>query len=66
MVVIQPGDNLWTIARRTYGAGWEYTLIYRANRDQIADPDLIYPGQVFVVPEEDLRDADAQGDGAAR
>jgi nucleoid-associated protein YgaU len=66
MVVIQPGDNLWTIARRTYGEGWEYTLIYRANRDQIADPDLIYPGQVFVVPEEDLRDADAQGDGAAR
>ena len=56
MVVIQPGDNLWTIARRTYGQGWEYTLIYRANRDQIRDPDLIYPGQVFVVPEEQRRD----------
>jgi nucleoid-associated protein YgaU len=52
-VVIQPGDNLWTIARRSYGAGWEYTLIYRANRDQIADPDLIYPGQVFVLPEDE-------------
>ncbi|WP_051431984.1 LysM peptidoglycan-binding domain-containing protein [Rhodovibrio salinarum] len=51
MVVIQPGDNLWTIARRIYGQGWEYTLIYRANRDQIGNPDLIYPGQVFVVPE---------------
>jgi nucleoid-associated protein YgaU len=60
MVVIQPGDNLWTIARRTYGQGWEYTLIYRANRDQIRDPDLIYPGQVFVVPEEQRRGA---GDG---
>jgi nucleoid-associated protein YgaU len=58
MVVIQPGDNLWTIARRTYGQGWEYTLIYRANRDQIRDPDLIYPGQVFVVPEEQRRGAD--------
>jgi nucleoid-associated protein YgaU len=57
MVVIQPGDNLWTIARRTYGQGWEYTLIYRANRDQIRDPDLIYPGQVFVVPEEQRREA---------
>ena len=57
MVVIQPGDNLWTIARRTYGQGWEYTLIYRANRDQIRDPDLIYPGQVFVVPEEQRRGA---------
>ena len=55
MVVIQPGDNLWTIARRSYGQGWEYTLIYRANRDQIRDPDLIYPGQVFVVPEEQRR-----------
>lgn len=54
MVVIQPGDNLWTIARRTYGQGWEYTLIYRANRDQIRDPDLIYPGQVFVVPEDQI------------
>ncbi len=57
MVVIQPGDNLWTIARRTYGQGWEYTLIYRANRDQIRDPDLIYPGQVFVVPDEQRRGA---------
>jgi nucleoid-associated protein YgaU len=56
MVVIQPGDNLWTIARRTYGQGWEYTLIYRANRDQIRDPDLIYPGQVFVVPDEEATD----------
>ena len=60
MVVIQPGDNLWTIARRTYGQGWEYTLIYRANRDQIRDPDLIYPGQVFVVPEEQRRQGAGQ------
>jgi nucleoid-associated protein YgaU len=62
MVVIQPGDNLWTIARRSYGQGWEYTLIYRANRDQIRDPDLIYPGQVFVVPEEERRGRELEQD----
>jgi len=53
LVVVQPGGNLWTIARRTYGKGVQYTTIYDANQDQIADPDLIYPGQVFVLPEAD-------------
>jgi nucleoid-associated protein YgaU len=52
LVVVQPGSNLWTIARRTYGQGVQYTTIYNANQDQIADPDLIYPGQVFVLPGE--------------
>lgn len=51
VLVVQPGHNLWTIARRTYGQGWLYTTIFQANRDQIRDPDLIYPGQVFVLPE---------------
>jgi nucleoid-associated protein YgaU len=49
-VVIQPGQNLWRIARYSYGQGIQYTLIYQANRDQIRDPNLIYPGQVFTVP----------------
>ncbi len=49
-VIIQPGDNLWTIARHIYGRGIRYTIIYEANRDQIRDPDLIYPGQVFATP----------------
>ncbi len=49
-VIIQPGDNLWTIARHIYGRGIQYTIIYEANRDQIRDPDLIYPGQVFATP----------------
>lgn len=49
-VVIQPGNNLWRLARRTYGRGIQYTLIFEANRDQIRDPDLIYPGQVFSLP----------------
>ena len=49
-VIIQPGDNLWNIARSIYGRGIRYTVIYEANRDQIRDPDLIYPGQVFTTP----------------
>ena len=50
VVIIQPGDYLWKIARKRYGSGPRYTLIYEANRDQIRDPDLIYPGQIFIVP----------------
>lgn len=49
-VIIQPGDNLWTIARNLYGKGIRYTVIYEANKDQIRDPDLIYPGQIFTTP----------------
>jgi nucleoid-associated protein YgaU len=41
---------LWSLARQRYGSGFEYTLIYEANKDQIRDPDLIYPGQVFTLP----------------
>jgi len=48
-VVVQPGESLWRIARRIHGQGIAYTLIYEANRDQIRDPDLIYPGQVFSL-----------------
>lgn len=50
-VVIRKGDNLWNISRRLYGTGYRYTTIYQANRDQIRNPDLIYPGQVFLTPE---------------
>ena len=50
-VVVQPGNSLWRIARRTYGSGVRYTVIYDANRTLIRDPDVIYPGQVFSVPE---------------
>lgn len=49
-VVVQPGHSLWRIARQAYGGGVLYTLIYTANAEQIRDPDLIYPGQVFQVP----------------
>ncbi|MGJ3230559.1 MAG: LysM peptidoglycan-binding domain-containing protein [Oceanicaulis sp.] len=52
-VVVQPGNSLWRIARRLYGDGFQYTVIYEANREQIRDPNLIYPGQVFSAPSED-------------
>ncbi|MFQ5562831.1 MAG: Ig-like domain-containing protein [Parvularculaceae bacterium] len=52
-VIVQPGNSLWRISRRAYGRGAQYTIIYEANIDQIRDPDLIYPGQIFVVPEEE-------------
>ncbi len=47
---ITRGDNLWRISQRTYGRGERYTVIYDANQTQIRDPDLIYPGQIFVLP----------------
>ena len=49
-VIVQPGNSLWRISRRIYGKGIDYTIIYQANAEQIRDPNLIYPGQVFAIP----------------
>ena len=49
-VIVQPGNSLWRLARRAYGEGVRYTTIFEANKEQIKDPDLIYPGQVFALP----------------
>lgn len=49
---VQPGNSLWVIATGRYGEGLKYHQIFAANRDKIRDPDLIYPGQVFVLPPE--------------
>ncbi len=51
LVIVQPGNSLWRIARQTLGDGIRYAVIYQANADQIRNPDLIYPGQIFMVPE---------------
>ena len=51
LVVVQPGNSLWRIARRTYGDGVRYSIIYAANAGQIRNPDLIYPGQIFHAPQ---------------
>jgi nucleoid-associated protein YgaU len=50
-VVVQPGANLWRIARAVYGRGTRFTVIYAANREQIRDPRRIFPGQIFAVPD---------------
>jgi len=52
-VIVQPGNSLWRIARRSYGQGLLFTVIYEANKGQIRDPDLIYPGQIFALPQSD-------------
>lgn len=49
-VIIRRGDNLWRVSRRMLGRGIAFTTIYEANRDQIQDPSLIFPGQVLQVP----------------
>jgi nucleoid-associated protein YgaU len=51
-ITVNSGDSLWRISSKFYGEGIRYTVIYRANSGQIRDPNLIYPGQVFVVPNE--------------
>lgn len=50
-VVVQRGDNLWQIAREIYGHGTSFTVIYEANRLKITDPNRIYPGQQFLLPQ---------------
>jgi nucleoid-associated protein YgaU len=51
-VIIRRGDTLWRISKRVYGRGMRYSTIYLANQDQIEDPDRIWPGQVFKVPDK--------------
>ena len=50
LVTVQKGYTLWGISRNRYGLGRLYVRIYHENIDQIQDPDLIFPGQIFVVP----------------
>ena len=50
-VTVQKGDTLWAISRERFGKGILYVKVFEANRDSIRDPDLIYPGQVFTIPE---------------
>jgi nucleoid-associated protein YgaU len=46
------GDHLWGIAKKSehYGNGFAWPMIYKANRDKIKNPDLIYPKQIFSIP----------------
>jgi nucleoid-associated protein YgaU len=47
---VSRGDSLWRLSQLTYGAGMRYAVIYKANREQIRNPNRIYPGQIFVLP----------------
>jgi len=48
--IVSRGDSLWRLSRHTYGVGTRYAVIYKANREQIRNPNLIHPGQIFVLP----------------
>ncbi|QIP06512.1 LysM peptidoglycan-binding domain-containing protein [Bradyrhizobium symbiodeficiens] len=50
--VISRGDSLWALSRLAYGDGARYAVIFKANRDKIHNPNLIYPGQTFVMPQK--------------
>jgi nucleoid-associated protein YgaU len=50
-VTIQPGATLWALAKANYGDGRLYVQIFKANRKAIKDPNLIFPGQIFTIPD---------------
>ncbi|MEL6419634.1 MAG: LysM peptidoglycan-binding domain-containing protein, partial [Pseudomonadota bacterium] len=50
-ITVQTGNTLWGIARERYGEGILYVQVFEANKSQIRNPDLIYPGQVFNLPD---------------
>ncbi|WP_282093285.1 LysM peptidoglycan-binding domain-containing protein [Epibacterium ulvae] len=50
-VTVQEGDTLWAISQERYGNGVLYVRVFEANQKDIRDPDLIYPGQIFTLPE---------------
>jgi nucleoid-associated protein YgaU len=51
-IVIQPGNSLWKLSRDVYGKGRMYTIIYEANRDQLKNPNKIFPGQILTAPKQ--------------
>ena len=50
--VVRRGDSLWRIAGKVYGNPLKWPRIYRANKDKIKNPNLIYANQVLVIPEK--------------
>jgi len=50
VVTVQEGDSLWAISQERYGSGFLYVRVFEANKSDIRDPDLIYPGQIFTLP----------------
>ena len=52
VITVQPGNTLWAISREQYGRGILYVQVFEANKDKIRNPDLIYPGQIFDLPDD--------------
>jgi nucleoid-associated protein YgaU len=52
---VASGHTLWALSKSYYGDPTHYPVIYEANRAQIHNPNVIYPGQVFVVPKPDAK-----------
>jgi nucleoid-associated protein YgaU len=50
LIIVQKGDALWNIAYQRLGLGNRYVDIFEMNKDKIKDPDLIYPKQLFIIP----------------
>lgn len=48
---VKKGDTLWGIAKKFLGNGAKYNLIFNANKDKIKNPNLIYVGQTFTIPQ---------------
>jgi len=47
---VKKGDYLSKIAKEVYGNANKYNIIFEANKPMLKDPNLIYPGQVLVIP----------------
>ncbi|MFP4274686.1 MAG: LysM peptidoglycan-binding domain-containing protein, partial [Paracoccaceae bacterium] len=60
-ITVQPGNTLWALSKEFYGEGILYVRVFEANRDRIRDPDLIYPGQVFAIPDSETDPAESPG-----
>jgi DNA-binding protein H-NS len=48
---VEKNDSLWKIAKGAYGDPYKWPVIYRANKDKISNPNLIYPGQELQIPQ---------------
>ena len=58
LIVVNKGDMLWRIAYHQLGEGVKYVDIVRRNQQDIADPDLIFPKQIFAVPQSSATASD--------
>jgi LysM repeat protein len=58
---IVKGETLWHLAGRYLGNPFRWPLLYEANSTQIENPDLIYPGQILVIPRIGAEMAQVQG-----